>query len=44
MLIAGCIIPVVGSWLVDQAYEQHIMWAPDEVAAPKKKWKKHARK
>jgi hypothetical protein len=43
-LIAGCFIPVIGSWLVDQAYDNHILWAPDEVAAPKKKWKKHARK
>lgn len=43
-LIAGCIIPVIGGWLVDQAYDNHILWAPDEVAAPKKKWKKHARK
>lgn len=30
MLIAGCVIPIVGSWLVDQAYENHILWAPDE--------------
>lgn len=30
MLIAGCVIPVIGSWLVDQAYENHILWAPDE--------------
>lgn len=45
MLIAGCVIPIVGSWLVEQAYDHHILWAPDEEpAAPKKKWKKHARK
>ena len=44
-LIAGCIIPFVGSWLVEQAYDHHILWAPDEEpAAPKKAWKKHARK
>ena len=44
-LIAGCVIPVIGSWLVDQAYDHHILWAPDEpVAAPRKKWKKHAKK
>jgi len=44
-LIAGCVIPFVGSWLVEQAYDHHILWAPDEEpAAPKKKWTKHARK
>jgi hypothetical protein len=47
MLIAGCVIPIVGSWLVEQAYDHHILWAPDEEPAPvaaKKTWKKHARK
>jgi hypothetical protein len=44
-LIAGCVLPFVGSWLVEQAYDHHILWAPDEEPqAPKKKWKKHARK
>ena len=44
-LIAGCVIPFVGSWLVEQAYDHHILWAPDEEpATPKKKWTKHARK
>jgi hypothetical protein len=44
-LIVGCVIPIIGSWLVEQAYDNHILWAPDEMpAAPKKKWKKHARK
>jgi hypothetical protein len=33
ILIGGCIIPIVGGWLVDQAYENHILWAPDEPQA-----------
>ncbi len=33
VLIAGCVIPIVGGWLVDQAYENHILWAPDEEPA-----------
>jgi len=45
MLIAGCVIPVIGSWLVEQAYDNHILWAPDEEPVKaKKKWKKHAMK
>jgi hypothetical protein len=46
VLVASCIIPFVGGWLVNEAYEHHIMWAPDEpAAAPNKKhWKRHAKK
>lgn len=48
VLIGGCIIPVIGGWLVDQAYKEHILWAPDEAPAasapPAKQWKRHARK
>jgi hypothetical protein len=45
-LIAGCVIPFVGSWLVEKAYDEHILWAPDEdePVAADKTWKKHARK
>jgi hypothetical protein len=44
-LIAGCVIPFIGSWLVDQAYDHHILWAPEEApAVVKKMWKRHARK
>jgi hypothetical protein len=43
MLIAGCVVPVVGSWLVEKAYDNHILWAPDEAPAKaKKKLKKRA--
>jgi peptidoglycan/LPS O-acetylase OafA/YrhL len=30
ILIGGCVVPIIGGWLVDQAYENHILWAPDE--------------
>ena len=30
ILIGGCVIPIIGGWLIDQAYENHILWAPDE--------------
>jgi hypothetical protein len=45
ILIGACVIPVIGGWLVDEAYRHHVLWAPDEApAGPKKKWKRHARK
>ncbi|HET9619082.1 MAG TPA: hypothetical protein VFP74_18090 [Pseudolabrys sp.] len=44
-LLAGCVVPVVGPWLVEKAYDNHILWAPDEEPAKaKRKWKKHAHK
>lgn len=46
-LAADCVIPFIGSWLVNQAYDHHILWAPDEPVAvnvKKKHWKKHAQK
>jgi hypothetical protein len=30
VLIADCIIPFIGGWLVNDAYNKHIFWAPDE--------------
>jgi len=45
VLVASCIIPFVGGWLVNEAYDHHIMWAPDEpAAAPKRHWKRHAKR
>jgi len=41
VLVASCIIPFVGGWLVNEAYDHHIMWAPDEPAAAPKR---HAKK
>ena len=42
ILIGSCVIPIVGGWLVNEAYEAHPGWEP----APKKAWKKkrHAKK
>jgi hypothetical protein len=45
VLVASCIIPFVGGWLVNEAYDHHIMWAPDEpAAAPTRHWKRHAKR
>ena len=45
VMIANCVIPIVGGWLVNAAYDNHVLWAPDEpAAAPKKHWKRHAKK
>jgi hypothetical protein len=46
IMVADCLIPIVGGWLVNEAYNQHILWAPDEpqqpvAAAPRKK--RHAK-
>jgi len=31
ILIGGCVVPIVGGWLVNQAYNHHVLWAPDEM-------------
>jgi hypothetical protein len=36
ILVGSCVIPFVGGWLVNEAYNAHIFWAPDEKA-----WHKH---
>jgi hypothetical protein len=30
ILIGSCVVPLVGGWLVNEAYNAHILWAPDE--------------
>jgi hypothetical protein len=30
VLIGDCIIPIIGGWLVNEAYKKGILWAPDE--------------
>ena len=30
ILIGSCVIPIVGGWLVNEAYNRDILWAPDE--------------
>lgn len=42
VLIGSCVIPIVGGWLVNEAYNEGILWAPDEKPVAKKK--RHAKK
>jgi len=35
ILIGSCVIPIVGGWLVNEAYNHHVLWAPDEAPAKK---------
>jgi hypothetical protein len=37
ILIGSCVVPLVGGWLVNEAYNAHILWAPDEKATVKKR-------
>ena len=30
ILAGSCVIPIVGGWLVNEAYNRDILWAPDE--------------
>ncbi len=36
ILFGSCLIPIIGGWLVNEAYNHHIFTAPDEqpVASP----------
>lgn len=43
ILVGSCVVPIIGGWLVNEAYNNHIMWAPDEKIEDKR-WKRHARK
>ena len=42
ILIGSCVIPFVGGWLVNEAYNHHVLWAPDEAPA-KKHHRRHHR-
>jgi uncharacterized membrane protein YidH (DUF202 family) len=35
ILIGSCVIPFVGGWLVNEAYNHHVLWAPDEMDGKK---------
>ncbi|MFN3658915.1 MAG: hypothetical protein ACK4UO_16830 [Pseudolabrys sp.] len=37
ILVGSCVIPVVGGWLVNEAYNARILTAPDEAVPVKKK-------
>lgn len=41
VLFGSCVIPIVGGWLVEAAYEQHPEWEP--AAAKPARHKKHAK-
>lgn len=41
VLIGSCVVPVIGGWLVNEAYNAHLISAPDEKPAKKKR---HARR
>jgi hypothetical protein len=40
ILIGSCLIPVIGAWLVDEAYNEGWLWAPDEKPVRKARHKK----
>jgi hypothetical protein len=44
VLIGGCVVPIIGGWLVEQAYENHIFWAPDEPQQPVRAARRHHRR
>lgn len=44
VLIGSCVIPIIGGWLVNEAYNNHILWAPDEAPVVKKRHKRVAKK
>jgi hypothetical protein len=46
ILVGSCLIPIVGGWLVNEAYNAGILWAPDErqPVAVKKHRKRYATK
>lgn len=41
VLIGSCVIPIVGGWLVNEAYNHHVLWAPDENVEMKKHHHRH---
>lgn len=47
ILIGSCVVPFIGGWLVNEAYNQHILWAPDEqepAAPPHRRHHRHHHK
>jgi len=41
ILIGSCVVPIVGGWLVNEAYNHHILWAPDETSAKHRHHRHH---
>ena len=42
VLIGSCVVPIIGGWLVNEAYEAHPEW--EQGAKPVRHWKKKAHK
>ena len=43
ILIGSCVIPFVGGWLVNEAYNKGWLWAPDEKPARRAHHRRHRR-
>ncbi|HEY5167445.1 MAG TPA: hypothetical protein VII80_06555 [Pseudolabrys sp.] len=43
ILVGSCVIPIVGGWLVNEAYNAHVLWAPDEKVGKKHHRRHHHR-
>lgn len=41
ILIGSCIIPFIGGWLVNEAYNKGWLWAPDEKPARRVHYRRH---
>ncbi len=41
ILIGACVIPFIGGWLVNEAYNEGWLWAPDEKPVRKARYRKH---
>jgi hypothetical protein len=44
ILVGSCVVPLVGGWLVNEAYNSHLLWAPDEKPVKHRHWKRHHHK
>jgi hypothetical protein len=41
ILVGSCVIPLVGGWLVNEAYNHHVLWAPDEERGTMRHGRRH---
>ena len=44
VLVASCVLPIVGGWLVNEAYDAHPEWEAGAVPVVKHHRKRHAKK
>ena len=40
ILIGSCVVPIIGGWLVNEAYNAHLITAPDEKVKKKRRYAK----